>query len=200
MYNIHGIFPTPVLQTNINRQFSKEEMDVVYEHQNLTYSNIGNKTSLHTKVLTELLPSIKADVDNALKYYLDNIMSPKSDVELYVTQSWLNYSNTGNFHHKHTHANSILSGTLYLDVDESSDKIVFLKENYEFIDIERNWNYYNSESWWFSVKTGDIFIFPSHLPHMVETVVSDKTRISIAFNTFVKGTIGSEKSLTFLSL
>jgi hypothetical protein len=35
---------------------------------------------------------------------------------------------------------------------------------------------------------------------MVETKVGDDTRISIAFNTFLKGYIGSDESLTGLHL
>jgi len=43
-------------------------------------------------------------------------------------------------------------------------------------------------------------LFPSGLTHMVETKEDDNTRISIAFNTFLKGYIGSDESLTGLNL
>jgi quercetin dioxygenase-like cupin family protein len=54
----------------------------------------------------------------------------------------------------------------------------------------------NSDSWWFNVKPGGIVAFPSNLTHRVENVEADETRISIAFNTFVKGILGDNKSLT----
>lgn len=61
-------------------------------------------------------------------------------------------------------------------------------------------NLWNSTSWWFPVKTGDIIIFPSSLTHAVETKQGDNTRTSLAFNVFIKGTIGNNKSLTELHL
>jgi hypothetical protein len=47
-------------------------------------------------------------------------------------------------------------------------------------------------------KTGDIILFPSSLTHMVETKEGTNTRISLAFNVFIKGTVGNNKNLTEL--
>jgi hypothetical protein len=80
-------------------------------------------------------------------------------------------------------------------------KLNFLKKIYQTIKPEtKDWNLYNSETWWFTVKTGDIILFPSSLTHMVETKEGDNTRISLAFNVFIKGTIGNNKNLTELIL
>ena len=57
----------------------------------------------------------------------------------------------------------------------------------------------NSESWWFEVNEGDVIMFPSSLTHMVQTVDGEE-RISIAFNTFLKGTVGDTNDLTELML
>ena len=43
-----------------------------------------------------------------------------------------------------------------------------------------------------------IVIFPSSLTHMVEQTISDDTRVSLAFNTFLKGNIGNNFELTEL--
>ena len=48
------------------------------------------------------------------------------------------------------------------------------------------------------MKTGDVILFPSSLTHMVETKQGDNTRISLAFNVFIKGTVGNNKNLTEL--
>jgi hypothetical protein len=81
-------------------------------------------------------------------------------------------------------------------------KLNSLKRNdYQTIKPEiKDWNLYNSETWWFTVKTGDIILFPSFLTHMVETKEEDNTRISLAFNVFIKGNIGNNKNLTELIL
>ena len=77
----------------------------------------------------------------------------------------------------------------------------FYNDKYHRISLPTdNFNPFNSESWWFGVGTGDIVLFPSYLTHMVEQTVSNDTRISIAINTFLKGYIGDEHSLTGLHL
>ena len=43
-------------------------------------------------------------------------------------------------------------------------------------------------------------MFPSSTTHKVEVKKGSNTRISLSFNTFYKGTIGSNKSLTELIL
>ena len=43
-------------------------------------------------------------------------------------------------------------------------------------------------------------MFPSSTTHQVETKQGNNTRISLAFNTFYKGTIGSNFELTELIL
>ena len=62
------------------------------------------------------------------------------------------------------------------------------------------YNIWNSDTWFFPVQTGNLFIFPSSTIHQVETKKGDNTRISLAFNTFYKGEIGSNSGLTELIL
>jgi hypothetical protein len=52
----------------------------------------------------------------------------------------------------------------------------------------------------FPVKTGSILLFPSSTTHRVEIKKGLNTRISLAFNVFIKGTIGDKKSLTELKI
>jgi hypothetical protein len=89
----------------------------------------------------------------------------------------------------------------YINCDEQFDKIKFFKDGYITIKPEvKDFNIWNSETWWFSVKTGDIILFPSSLTHMVEIKEGSNNRISLAFNVFIKGKIGSNKKLTELIL
>ena len=96
----------------------------------------------------------------------------------------------------------MVSGVFYINADEKLDKIKFFKEHtYSTITLPtNNYNIFNSTSWWFTVKTGDIVLFPSSLTHMVETKDGDNVRTSLAFNVFVEGKIGDNKGLTELIL
>ena len=91
---------------------------------------------------------------------------------------------------------------MYFDCDKENDKILFSSnKGYQQIKPEiKDFNIWNSETWFFPVETGNLFMFPSSTTHQVETKKGINTRISLAFNTFYKGTIGSNKDLTELIL
>lgn len=167
-----------------------------------THANMGNTTSDDSYVLkSEQMAGLRAFIEASLAEYFAAVHAPKMDVELQVTQSWLNYTTPGQFHHKHAHPNSFVSGVLYVQASREQDRIYFYRDGYQQIKLPTdNWNLYNSESWWFETGAGDLLIFPSSLTHMVQTVTGDQTRISLAFNTFPVGTIGDEASLTGLHL
>ena len=48
------------------------------------------------------------------------------------------------------------------------------------------------------MKMGELIIFPSSLTHSVRANQSDEERISLSFNTWAKGSLGSERELTYL--
>mgnify|MGYP003341205510 FL=1 len=198
--NFELLFPTPVMFSEIDRPFTQEELDYVNSHgkEGMTNRNVGNVTSNNNYILEEPeLADLKEVVTKALNEYIKRVYKPKYEGEGYVTQSWLNYTAKGEFHHKHEHPNSFISGVIYIHTDETKDKITFHRSGYKQLQLATDqFDVYNSDSWWFNVKTGGIVIFPSNLTHHVEDVIADETRISLAFNTFIKGTLGDNKSLT----
>ena len=202
---IQNLFPTPVYMTNMDRPFTKQELNFVENEKKHTTKNDGNTSSIDNYILNRKeLKNIKKIIDNACEDYLQKIICPKQNLKLYVTQSWLNYTEPQQFHHKHEHPNSIISGVLYFDSDKNNDTIKFFHHRtYQqiFADVEENkFNLWNSTSWWFPVETGQLIMFPSSTTHQVDTKKGNNTRISLAFNTFYKGTIGLNSSLTELIL
>ena len=92
----------------------------------------------------------------------------------------------------HNHKNSYLSGVFYFNTVEN-DIILFHKnrEN-DFFEFEsKDMNIYNSAIWSFPVKTGQLILFKSNILHSVPVNLQNKTRISLAFNTFLKGKVSS---------
>ena len=203
MFNIDMIFPTCIVTGNLGRELTKEELAIIDYHKTRTYTNVGNITSLDKYILKTQLPEIKTFIELGIKSYVDKILIPKYPLNFYITQSWINYTNLGQFHHKHTHPNSILSGVFYFNADPEKDKIFFYNDNEKYKQITitpKEFNLYNSDSWWLPVKTGRLIIFPSDLTHMVDQTISDETRVSLAFNVFANGYFGDEDSLTALHL
>ena len=144
--------------------------------------------------------NLKKELTEKVKEYFNKVLRA-TDVEPYITQSWLNYTETNQFHHTHNHPNSLVSGVFYIDVDEEKDKIKFCKPGYQQLRLKvTDYNQWNSEHWWFPVSTGELFLFPSSLEHTVEHKKGSNTRISLAFNVFVKGNLGDEEGLTELKL
>jgi uncharacterized protein (TIGR02466 family) len=199
---INGIFPTPIYISKLDRELSKKELLFIDKTKLDIYRNEGNTTSNDNYILNDkVFKYLKEELDLKVQDYFNKVISPSNNITPYITQSWLNYTETNQYHHKHQHPNSLVSGVFYINCDEEHDKIKFFKEKYEIIKPEiKDWNLWNSETWWFPVKTGDIILFPSSLIHMVETKKGDNTRISLAFNVFIKGTVGSNKNLTELIL
>ena len=200
--NINGIFPTPIYISKLNRKLTPLELNFVDKSKKDFYKNDGNITSNNNYILNEKpFANIKKELELKVQDYFYKVISPANKITPYITQSWLNYTETNQYHHKHAHPNSLVSGVFYINCHEEHDKIKFFNDNYKTIKLEvKDWNMWNSESWWFSVKTGDVILFPSSLTHMVETKQGDNTRISLAFNVFIKGTVGNNKNLTELIL
>ena len=202
---IQNIFPTPIYTTKIDRGFTKQELQFVKQQKKHCTNNTGNINTKDNYILNRKeFKNIKKFIDTSCKDYLDKIICPKQDLKLYVTQSWLNYTEANQYHHKHEHPNSVVSGVLYFDSDIKNDKILFshpipYKQIYPQIDKEK-FNLWNSNTWFFPVETGNLFMFPSSTTHQVETKQGNNTRVSLAFNTFYKGNLGENASLTELIL
>jgi uncharacterized protein (TIGR02466 family) len=200
---INGIFPTPIYISKLDRKLNSKELLFIDKTKLDVHNNEGNTTSNDNYILNNKnFKNLKSDLDLIIKDYFDKIICPTNSITPYITQSWLNYTETNQHHHKHEHQNSLISGVFYVNSDEKFDKIKFYKKDvYQIIKPEiKEWNLWNSESWWFPVKTGDIILFPSSLTHMVETKQGDNTRISLAFNVFIKGMVGNNKGLNELKL
>jgi uncharacterized protein (TIGR02466 family) len=164
--------------------------------------NEGNTSSEDKYLLKhKQLLNLRQFIEKSLHEYFMATHCPKNDTHLKITQSWLNWTKPGQFHHKHAHPNSLISGVYYVNAHKNSDKIFFYRDGYQQIKFPPvEWNPYNSESWWYPVGTNDLVLFPSSLTHMVQPVEGEDTRISLAFNTFPIGVIGDENELTALQL
>ena len=198
--NLHLLFPTPVAFFDLGFELSEEE-HICLCNQKMRLSHT-NKSSVDNYLLNRVeLTRIKSRVEECVTEYAQEIW--KAKVDPFITQSWLNFTAPGECHFPHYHPNSLYSGVLYVDVEDGRDKITFHHSNHKEMKPEYSeFNLWNSDSWWLSIKSGQIIIFPSSLTHTVESVpdgLTKKTRVSLAFNSFAKK-IGSNESLTELIL
>ena len=123
---INNLFPTPIYTTKMDRGFTKQELKFVEEQKKYCSKNEGNINTKDNYILNrKQFKNIKKFLDKHCKDYLETIICPKNNIELYITQSWLNYTEADQYHHKHAHINSVVSGVLYFDSDVKNDKILF---------------------------------------------------------------------------
>ena len=197
---IHNLFPTPVGLYELGRDLTAKELSFLKNQE--TRNNMGNTTSTNNTILKDKeLTQLRDFIETKVSEYFTTVYNPKHKVNLKITQSWTNYTEPGQYHHKHAHPNSFVSGVFYIQADNNKDKIYFFRDGYEQIKFPPSeWNVWNSESWWFEAETGKLILFPSSLTHMVQTVEADQTRISLSFNTFPVGNVGEEMDLTGLQL
>jgi uncharacterized protein (TIGR02466 family) len=200
MNDLYPLFSQPVLTVDSDK--SKLTSIVNYCENVLQYrpNAGGNFTSLNTDVLDLVeFTEAKELVDNAIKVYTQEIMAwTDPNLNFFVTQSWVNKNPKGSGHHEHYHLNSVFSGVLYLQTIEN-DCISFVnnvKSFFKFYPSESNM--WNSERFNISVKDNRVVLFPAGMLHSVPAHNSNDNRISLAFNVFVKGKIGSKEHLTYV--
>ena len=199
---VHPLFPEPVYVSTLGRALTKKELKAINKYKKETYKNEGNITSNDNYVLeNKTLKNLKEDLRKMVIDYFDKIICTSNSIIPYITQSWINYTETNQFHHRHFHFNSYVSGVFYIDAKKEVDQIRFYKPGHKTFDLSvTRYNPFNSASWGCSVQTGDVVLFPSSLHHGVETKKGPDTRISLSFNVFFKGKIGAARRLTELTL
>lgn len=195
MDNIVPLFSTPIYQSKIEPITSDELSRVT----SLIYDG---KYSADKFVLDrEDFASLKQKIKSALDRYVYNGLSVAPHIEFYITNSWVVKHEKGDAAQLHRHDNSLLSGVVYIQTDETTGEIVFdigspsnifppaIRVEYS------NLNLFNSPSWAHYPYDNDILIFPSHILHKVEPNTSDKTRYSLSFNVFLRGELGNDMSI-----
>ena len=133
---VTGIFPVPIYQTILSREISTEEKNFFNKLERTKYYNNFNSKN-HYVLDEEPLSTLKEELFLRVEDYFQKIITPKTNVLPYITQSWVNWTKKGEEHHKHAHSNSLFSGVFYIDADEEYDSIKFFKRHtYESLTIE----------------------------------------------------------------
>lgn len=149
------------------------------------------------------LSSIKGAVHEVLDIYARDVLCIPQ--RFYVTQSWLQIHNPNIGMHGLAPSNSLLSGTLYFDeILAPPPTLVFSRhDTYQQIELvpdSDKRNAFNVPTTRISAAQNVVLLFSSRLTHLVEANATGQARYSIAFNTFVKGTLGSYRDASELVL
>jgi len=196
---IHGLFPTPLGHYKLNRPLTNPENEFIQSQTQ--HRNVGNRISTNNQICdSDAMSGLTQFFAESLAHYVKQVHAPASDVHVDICSSWINWSQAGEHHHKHTHPNSFISGVFYVQTNPD-DKIWFHDDSHQWIKMElADYTMWNSSSYYYAASQGDLYLFPSSLPHSVATVQGPQERVSISFNTWPQGVLGSISHRTHLVL
>ena len=194
------LFPTPVLLWKYNESILDETKlveDLEYMANGGSDNAVGNKKSKDSFVLEKNeLKSIRDFIQKCLDEYAVRVLA--TNQKLYITQSWCNKNKKGSKHHEHTHTNSLVSGVFYFKTNKSAP-INFHKNTITQMELNPiKYNRVNCNIFNMEVKSGELILFPSTLKHSVPINTDENDRISLSFNTWIRGSLGSKEYLTYL--
>jgi len=200
---IYLLFPNPIMVCAKNYEFSSAEKNYISELE--MTDNTGNLMSKNDTILdSEELSDLKLFIDEQILIFKKNLLGIKDANEIYITQSWVNRSKPGEFHPKHKHPNSIISGVMFFDENnDGSLPPIRFHRTLEMFPLEfefDNLNESNAGCRSFETVQGGLILFPSLLEHDVAKNESDRVRTSISFNTYVRGVVGGRKKLNEVNI
>ena len=136
---------------------------------------------------------LKRLADLHVAWYQHNVCGVV-DQEFYITRSWLSQTQPGNHTPIHCHENSLLSGVIYLTVNDRTEicfkNSVDLFRNFRFNFTGANETAFNKKHIQVPVVSGDVLIWPSWVEHWTTPNLSDQSRVCVAFDVFVRGQFG----------
>jgi len=195
--HIEPIFSIPVGNLQVDKVLIKKILAFIKSIDIKLDRNLGgNSISIDDNFLdNDELSDVKQLLTDSVNEYFKEVVNPNKDTKLYITISWLNVSQNGESHHVHHHPNSIVSAILYIDTCED-DTVSFINQkhnifgNLKFDKTHKTkWDTYGCN---IPAMVNTLVMFPSTLPHMVTIRPNNctGTRISLAFNTWIRGRIG----------
>ena len=205
MSKIIKIHPLPIYKDN-TYNLNEKELEIINHVGNHSENNVGNVTSKDKYFLNEYkeLTNFKNYCQKQIDEFAHQVLHIDKQTQFYITQSWVNVNMKGDYHHKHKHLNSLISAVYFVS-GGTSNPIVFTRNlssrlfpSYEF--LINNYTDINNDTWKIENTNGTLLLFPSEIEHYVQTNNSNDRRVSISFNTFVKGIIGIEDKNTEVKL
>lgn len=202
-YSVTPLFPIPLYRTSLG-SLDRSIKDIIEE---LEFERMPSDNGFYTVDKNVLdrqeLQSLKNKIQSHINNFLYEVIDCETTIKFEIQNSWINRHSKSDWAPSHRHSNSLISGVYYIDVDETSGDISFIKDKnffnlwYDNIDIEtgvhqEKKNFFNVSTWNVTPKKNDLLMFPSLLYHSVSESRSDRVRHSLAFNVFPRGTIGSK--------
>ncbi|MFT7558259.1 MAG: hypothetical protein ACI93R_000153 [Flavobacteriales bacterium] len=187
-----GLFASPLIKIHLDdledaKRFFYANLKNDDTVQNLThYHSFENVFDLYSE-----LNWLRLKIEKAGTFAYQDLLNYNKSGPMKITNAWFNLCQVGGSQRKHSHANSLLSGTIYLEADNNTEIDFFHPlttdslhaELYDEPDTSLNQHglKYHHQEVAVSVQTGDCLFWPSQLRH---GYTNNKTpnRLTLSFN------------------
>ena len=195
MDEVFGLFPTPFMRAPAT--LNARLVDGLVKHFSAlaVSANKASGSLMHTALLR---PG-----DSELFVEAATLITPKivdmgalmfgERLVWSIKEMWVNLMDTGGLQAMHNHANSFISGVVYLTRTHADARTVFMKSpggtDFAFKNDHAGiaTNSYNADKWISPAPNpGDVVLFPSYLMHAVAPNQGDR-RITMSFNAIPNG-------------
>ena len=190
MPEVVGLFPTPFMR--VPRAMGGALVSGLVEHFSALAGRANNSSAslVHTAMLrptdSPLLIEAAATITPLLVEFGALMFGERLGWSL--KEMWVNVLDRGGRQAMHNHANSFISGVVYLTLTHTDARTVFMKSpggtDFSFKNDHASveTNSYNADKWISPApEPGDVVLFPSYLLHAVPTNPGER-RITLAFN------------------
>ena len=207
------LFPSDILYSNVFDSITNEELKYIHNLPITSPENTPDPkgfgvNSVDTYVLdSPPLSNLSRWILNEFETYSKEILG-YNFYSLTFLQSWVSVKLPNQYHTKHCHSNSFLSGVFYFDQSPEDNPIIFFKDekaitsdsfsNLHHQDINYPPNHPLCNIITYTPVKNELIIFPSTLFHSVAPNESNKPRKSLAMNVFPKSHLGDKYNLTEL--
>ena len=159
-----------------------------YCREQIVLSNKNNQSNFLNLTSKELLPLGVVILSACNKIYKE--LGFSNNYRLNLSQAWSNLNNSYYTEEVHIHRDSFFSAVYYVKATGTKDNgtLDLLTPDHglrQMIkpEIISTYNAFNGSKWSITPETGKLVIFPSWIMHHVTANISNKDRISIAFDT-----------------
>ena len=174
----------------IDKDFGKIDSD---------FGNAASSTDSKQVLEKKKFKFSKKQVMEEFNFFTKEVL--KYENKFKMSTSWFTKTNKNQQSNYHCHSNCMMSGILYIQVDENSGDINFTDYSMtRFLLNPKEPNLYNSRSWRFKPENGMVIFFPSEVYHKILESHSSIERYSLAFNFIPIGDIYAKQSDSYLYL
>jgi uncharacterized protein (TIGR02466 family) len=190
MNEVIGLFPIPVMRAP--GVIARPLVNALVEHfsAHATRDNNTSPRLTHTEMLKPEQSPLYVQAASVLTPYLAEFGAHLfgERIAWSLKEMWVNVLETGGHQAMHNHANSFVSGVVYLTPTDASSRTVFMKSpggtDFAFKNDHAGMvaGPFNAEKWIGPApEPGDVVLFPSYLMHAVPPNAGAR-RITLAFN------------------